>query len=379
MAAVAALFALSACTTEARLAEAPLSLPSGSVSVYVPPLPSPALAQQTFMWTTGRPPVTRFGPVDRPALRRVVSTDRSLGNGDLMFAPSLAATFGSPAAARDAAARTRGRLAPEASYYRDPARAVVVVGATVVVRSLRHRTDRQETRRLLRRDGGQVVAEHDAFGEGDIVADLSCRVTDRGAAREVARDLEDYSLVLSPFDARAPWVGPPLSADQRRARSTYRRLSLPAIRRMRHDRKVRALLRVHRRVSQLLGYRHARPVRDRLAQRVRTLADDAGLRVDPRVVAWSFLEPRGDTFLPEVRAARDRWYARGAPLMGARQGRSVADGSVGDVRLGRRLDLSFLFPDYTGPGLATLALYLDRAGCTDLRYRLTDWDDVRGD
>lgn len=50
------------------------------------------------------------------------------------------------------------------------------------------------------------------------------------------------------------------------------------------------------------------------------------------------------------------------------------------VRLDERLDVSTFLPDrHFAPSLAALVVHVERAGCTDLRYRLLDWDTVRGD
>jgi hypothetical protein len=50
------------------------------------------------------------------------------------------------------------------------------------------------------------------------------------------------------------------------------------------------------------------------------------------------------------------------------------------VRLGDRLDIAGFLPvGHLAPSLAALVVYLDRAGCRDVRYRLLDWDDVRVD
>lgn len=69
--------------------------------------------------------------------------------------------------------------------------------------------------------GADVLVQGDRFGEGQVVADVTCRATDHDAAAAIATPLADLATA-DPY-ARPPWVGPPLTDDEALARSTYRR------------------------------------------------------------------------------------------------------------------------------------------------------------
>lgn len=232
---------------------------------------------------------------------------------------ALALTLSGPREARKVAGLICRDLDRALTRHDDPADAVVLLGSTVVVRGIRGPKALRSVRRLLSGYDGRLLVEGDRYGEGAIVTDLSCRPTDRARARLVARDLDAFERIPPQFFARPPWVDPPLTRTERAARATYH----PFLGRAEHAERRAA--RVGRRMGQL-------PITRR----------------------------RGD-FVPAPTNPSEHW-------------------AMLSTRLGRRLDVSgFLSLGHFAPSLAALLGYLDRAGCTDVRYRVLDWDTVRGD
>lgn len=341
--------------------------------------------QGDFYWSRERPPGTPLGPVHVAGLRRLIETelpDRLFPRVDM----SLATTLGSPAEARQAADEIRARLSGHLTRY-DVREAVAVLGHSVVVRGVTSPSARRSVRRLLSGYGGRVLVEGDRFGEGAIVTDLNCRPTDRQEAAVVVRDLSTYATALDVFQLRPPWVGPALTAQERLARSTYPLFADATMRAMGEDTEMAALSE---------GYLEAlysgdKEGVDRFIARMHARR----LELAPRRLDRPYDPPTLRLLLaePYEGRARDAWGARVGVRMGRlaltrhdngtislRSRASAIAPALLTVRQGSRLDVSGFLPLRNfAPTLASLLLYLDRSGCRDFRYRLLDWDTVRGD
>ena len=84
----------------------------------------------------------------------------------------------------------------------------------------RHEPPHPSDRPFARRDGGEVLLEGDRFGEGSIVADLSCQPTDPASGTAMLDEVGDALLTAGQFSARPPWIGPPPTPREALARAT---------------------------------------------------------------------------------------------------------------------------------------------------------------
>ncbi len=264
---------------------------------------------------------------------------------------------------------------------------MVVLGSSLVVRGIQGAAAMRAARGLLSGYPGEVLVEGDRYGEGAIVTDLSCRPEDRAKAQVVAGDLEDYAGTHDELFLRPPWALPPITSAERLARSTYTRfydaLELAAA----ADPETQELWFHYRQALRAGDTDRLERVQGRIAERRRELSP---VRLegayDPKTLASLRTEP----LEPD---AEPQWAARVGSRMGqlpitrrgdeyvvARGWRFSADATLLTVRLEDRLDVSMFLPmGHFAPSLASLVLYLDRAGCTDVRYRILDWDTVRAD
>lgn len=339
-----------------------------------------------FVWSRGSAPTTPFGAVDVPLLQRLVDTD--LSDADASRADiAVAVTFSRPQAARGMAGRLRADLPRAVTRYDDNREGVVVLGSSVLVRGIPGPAAYRLVRGLLRDHGGETLVEGDRYGEGAIVADLSCRPTERARAQVLASDLDDYARTPYTFFLRPPWAGPALTSSERLARSTYTRFNDVLEEAAAADPETQELWFRYREALRKGDADRMKRVQNRLAERRRELSP-ARLdgEYDPRTLAALRTEPL-------ALDAKPRWSVRVGRRMGqlpireqagevvAARGRNFhADPAFLDVRVGERLDVSTFLPmGHFAPSLAALVLHLDRAGCTDVRYRLLDWDTVRGD
>ena len=340
----------------------------------------------SFVWSRQSGPSTPFGRVYAAALERLVHTDLSdvdLSRSDI----TVALTLGTPGQAPVVAEQVRADLPRTATRYQDPKSAVVVLGSSVVVRGIPSPAGNRSVRRLLRGYPGDVLVEGDRYGEGAIVTDLSCRPTDRARARVVAGDLDDYSNTPHTFFLRPPWAAPALTRSERLARSTYTRFNDVLEDAAAADPETQELWFHYRDALREGDKDRMKRVEGRIAERRRELSPTRlDGEYDPKTLAALRTEPL-------ALDAKLRWGVRVGRRMGqlpikeqvgevvAARGRNFhADPAFLDARIGERLDVSMFLPmGHFAPSLAALVLYLDRAGCTDVRYRLLDWDTVRGD
>ncbi|HLN75971.1 MAG TPA: hypothetical protein VK204_02925 [Nocardioidaceae bacterium] len=338
-----------------------------------------------FVWSRGSAPTTPFGAVDVALLQHLVDTD--LSDADVSRADiAVAVTFTSPEAARGTAERLRADL-PRAVTRYDHRDAVVVLGSSVFVRGIPSPAANRSVRGLLRGYPGDVLVEGDRYGEGSIVADLSCRPTERARAQVLAGDLDDYASTPFDFFLRPPWARPALTGSERLARSTYTRFNDFLEDAADADPETQELWFHYREAHRQGDVDRMSRVQNRISERRRELSPArlegeydpktlAALRTEPLALdakpRWSVRVGRRMGQLPVRRQAGD--------LVAGRDRDLVASPALLTVRLGERLDISTFLPiGHFAPSLASLVLHLHRAGCADVRYRLLDWDDVRVD
>lgn len=343
-------------------------------------------SEDVFVWSRQTGPSTPFGAVDADTLERLVDTDltdATLARADM----AVALTLGTPDQARAAARRVRADLPGTATRYDTPRDAVAVLGSSLVVRGIRDGDSVRTVRGLLSGYPGEVLVEGDRYGEGAIVTDLSCRPEDRAKAHVVAGDLEDYAGTHDDLFLRPPWALPPITSAERLARSTYTRfyeaLELAAA----ADPETQELWFHYRQALRAGDTDRLGRVQGRIAERRRELSP---VRLEGDYDPKTLGSLRAEPLEPD---ARPRWAARVGRRMGQlpiteRGGELVleeedhfsANPTMLTVRLEDRLDVSMFLPmGHFAPSLASLVLYLDRAGCTDVRYRILDWDTVRAD
>jgi hypothetical protein len=229
--------------------------------------------------------------------------------------------------------------------------------------------------------GAETFVEGDRYGEGAIVLDLSCVAASEAGADAMAATLEDTGISLPA--ARPPWVDPPLTADERLARSTYRRWNEAFLARVQGDPLVASL-------GQRIAFAESDAERERLnAELVERLAslEPVALGGETHAGVMTLIENRPTGPGADAYAI---WQRELSALMGT----VASSGPDGDPTWfeqrhtgffssveasGTRLQVGFaIFNRFALGALGTLA-WLDAEGCTDVRVRLTDNDEVSGD
>jgi hypothetical protein len=238
--------------------------------------------------------------------------------------------------------------------------------------------------RLLVKAGATVLLEGDRFSEGGMVLDASCRPPDAATAQRLADEI-DEAILSTQYYAIPPWVEEP-TAEQVLARATVRRWADASIRAM-NDPRVAALFGQMGRASSAEDLRR---LGEELAQILRERGPELlDGPVDAEVLT---LLASGSELLPEPSARAARNEQIGA-LLGAFPLRDVEQGYrfprlddyatlmyIGETRVqGDRLELGVLSPVRFSVAGVQLLAYLDDAGCTDLRIRLTDVDEALPD
>ena len=232
--------------------------------------------------------------------------------------------------------------------------------------------------RLIVKAGATVLLEGDRYNEGGMVLDASCRPPDTLTASRLADEIGD-AIVSTQYYAIPPWVEAP-TTEQALARATIRRWQDASMRAM-SDPRVEPLLR------RMIGAspEQMRQLGEEMAQILRQVGPDLlDGPVDADVLA---LLAAGSEVMPEpsVLAARNEQIAvhLGAyPLRNMEQGYRfplLDDYAtlmyIGETRVqGDRLEMGLLSPVRFSVAGVQLLAYLDEAGCTDLRIRLTDAD-----
>ncbi len=238
-----------------------------------------------FVWAKAEPAVA-LRPVQPAVAAELVegAADSIAPDRDARFGISMVATFETDEAADEQVAAVRKILADSAAWYARPANAsalaqledderpapitppeiaalherllapgtrgvgwggpadraddaVYRIGPVVVVTGLKSETPPEvqsgadpDTDRpihplahLLAAAGGAVLLEGDRYGEGAIVADMSCRPADSASGSALLDELGDAILTAGQFSTRPPWIDPPPTAREALARATMRR------------------------------------------------------------------------------------------------------------------------------------------------------------
>lgn len=394
-----------------------------------------------FVWATAKPEVA-LGSVDPAVAEELIGRAANTiePDRDVRFGISIVATFKSNEAAQEQATAVRGILAASARWYADPVNAaalaqledqdrparmtppeiaalqdrllapgergvgwggqaegadhaVFAIGPVLVVTGMKAETAAEaETgtslpihplAHLLAAAGGEVLLEGDRFGEGSIVADLSCQPADPASGTALLDEIGDALLTAGQFSTRPPWLGPPPTPREALARATYRRFLQGTAAAM-GDQHLQELA---RRIADAPQDDHTAAIAefgDYVRQRGLELMNG---EVDPEVLALIL-----DTQALSDSASRQAWARKLGELMDRLP---VQSGPAGDqpapddyarllisgtMRLqGGRLEMGWLSFGRLAAGLPSLAGYLAARGCSDIRIGLIDFDEVRGD
>lgn len=391
-----------------------------------------------FYWSVDPGPTDLLGDVDPAAARAQVrrsmaAIDRAR---DDTFGISILAGFGTAELARHEADIVRDLLDASAAWYADPANSdarrarddqksdppltppeeaalraagiapgtrgvgwggdaghagdsVWTIGSIVFVTGLRSETNDGSAEpplhpiaHLLAAADGEVVVEGDRAGEGSIVTDLSCAPADVGQVGLLLDEIGD-TMITGRYMATPPWVARPTAA-QAAARAEIRRFQAVGMVAM-SDPAVRDL--INRMGSATATERIA--MIDQLQIEVRRATEAAAQgTIDPEILALVLAEPSGTDA-----GVFGAWLRQIGGLIGQLPLDVSAAGRLypapddygpepwgAAVRfLGDRLEIGEIGFVRTSTGLPLLLAYLDEHGCGNVRYRLVDFDTVRGD
>ena len=228
--------------------------------------------------------------------------------------------------------------------------------------------------------GADVLVQGDRFGNGQIVADVTCRASDHDAAATIAAPLADYPIA-DPY-ARPPWVGPPLSDDEALARSTYRRWAESFADAFANDPWMRDYADRFLAADSEAEYA---ALNAELQAHVREVqAGDIEGEVHPEVAALLASTPSGTD-----PAEYTEWQLELSRLMGPLPTSGGGEPSwleqrqtaymAGTRAVDDRVEIGWVTFNRFELGFTGLLAYLDQQGCEDVRVRLTDYDDVRLD
>jgi len=386
------------------------------------------MAYGDFTWA-GQGPSVAIGPVDAAALREDV--ERAAGvigdDRDEDFPIDVVALFKSADEATTHAKEVRTILHDAAAWYADPAHAsdraarddpdkappmippedaamhanLLAPGtrgigwggtpddAEAAVRTLGPflfviglKTDRwavdvppiHPLAHLLAAQGADVRVEGGMMGQGAVV-DVSCAVGDPAVGQRLRDDIGDGLVAAAAYNARPPWIGPPITDKERLARTTLARWS-GAVASAISDADTRAL--AQRVADAGTADERAAALKDFeqrvVAEGARRVEGD----VDPEVLALLLAAPTGSDATADA-----AWRARLGAVMGALPTHEVGGVAVpawddqaklaifGADRLnGDRLEISQLSFNQFPAGFSSLAAYLAEQGCNDLRIGL---------
>ena len=285
---------------------------------------------------------------------------------------TLVATFDSNADARRAA----GAIALEA-----PARTLILDRILVAYHLVPDpEDDPVPVATQLTGLGADVLVQGDRFGEGQVVADVTCRAADHDAAAMIAAPLADYPTA-DPY-ARPPWVGPPLTDEEELARSTYRRWATGFAEAFANDPWMGQYADRFLAADSEAEYA---ALNAELQAHVRELqVGSIEGEVHPEVAALLASTPTGTD-----PAAFTEWQRELSRLMGPLPTSSGGLPSWLDQRqvaylagtraVDDRVEIGWVTFNSFELGFTGLLAHLDQQGCDDVRVRLTDYDDVRLD
>jgi hypothetical protein len=396
-----------------------------------------------FVWAAGEPTAT-IGAIDPDTARELV--DRAAAviepDRDDRFEITIVATFDTAEQAAARADGVRDILEDAASWYADPGNAaarsalgdpeqsapltppeeaamkanllapgtrgigwggdpgaaddaVYTLGPILVVTGLKSesRGDSDETQlhplaRLLAAVGGEVLLEGDRYGEGSIVADASCRLEPSASPDALRDELGEVIETSGQFSARPPWIGPPITAEERLARATYRRWT-EGMAAAFNDQDLRELAQRMATTTdpserQAAMAEFQREIVDRGLSKIEGELDleTLVLLLDPPAIDMSTFDA----------SAYEAWQRTIGERMGQLPMRETEYGAApfpddyarlattGSVTLnGDRLELGWTMFGRFAAGMPYLAAYLAEQGCVDMKLGTVDFDTVRGD
>jgi hypothetical protein len=227
---------------------------------------------------------------------------------------------------------------------------------------------------LLAAQGADVRVEGGTMGEGAVV-DASCAIADPAVGRRLRDDIGDAMVAAAAYDARPPWIGPPITDKERLARATLARWS-GAVASALSDADTVALA---QRVAQAATPDERTAALKDFQQRIlKEGSRRVEGEVDPEVLALLLAAPQGSDDTADA-----SWRARLGAAMGALPTHDVDGVAVpawddaaklaifGADRLnGDRLEISQLSFNQFPAGFSSLAAYLADQGCRDLRIGL---------
>jgi hypothetical protein len=390
-----------------------------------------------FMWAQGEPtqPIGTVDPaevreaVDRAAM--VIESDR-----DFDFPISIIATFDRPDQAEAHAQKIREILMTAAAWYADPANpdaraalddpdrmapltppeetamrdnllapgdrgigwggdpetaddAVYTLGPIVVVTGLESDSFTTEAlpelhplAHLLAAQGADVLLEGDRFGEGSIIADVSCETPDGATATKLLDEVGD-AIATAQYNTRPPWLGAP-TGQQALARATYRRWLAGYMDAASDDR-------THELLQQIASASTAE-ARDAATRELSAHLGEKGLQNIEGEVDLEALRLLVEQ--PDVTDADayEAWAGDIAERLGRLPVQPTEYGDrpswddanrlvhTGSVRVnGGRLEIGWAAPSRFAAAMPYLAGYLEERGCSDIRLATVDFDSVRGD
>lgn len=228
--------------------------------------------------------------------------------------------------------------------------------------------------------GAELLLQGHRFGEGQVVADVTCRATTHDAAAAIALQLAEYPTT-NPA-ARPPWVGPPLTKDELLARSTYRRWAESLAVDLSNDPWMTDYARRWMAAESQTEYG---ALSAELESHMRQLQARAIERdFHPEMVALLTSTPSSSdpTAYAEWQRALSRLMGPVATSSGAeptwldqRQAAFMAGARAVDDRV----EIGWVSFNRFELGFTGLLAHLEEQGCGDVRVRLTDYDDVRMD
>jgi hypothetical protein len=236
---------------------------------------------------------------------------------------------------------------------------------------------------LLAAQGADVLLEGDRFGEGAIVADLSCRVADRQAGGALLDEVTD-AMVTGPLYSRPPWIGDPLTAEEALARATYRRW----------ENGITAGIDGARLADLGRTWAEAptQEERDAGMREIEQFLKQQGLdhlegEVDPATLALIVDSPGitdADAYAAWTAKIADRMGgleldpAESGPMPNADDYAQLAFTGTGQL-IDDRLQLGWVSFGRFAAAMPKLAAYLTERGCDDVKLEAVDFDAVRGD
>ena len=229
---------------------------------------------------------------------------------------------------------------------------------------------------LLAAEAADVVFEGDRYGHGSVAVDVSCHITDLASAETIRDDLGD-AIATSGFDARPPWIGPPLTDAERLARATYRRWSNGMVAAF-NDLEIRDLAEQIAASSNADDRAAAMAAFQRKIQE-RGMANVEG-ELDPETMA-SWPTPPSAPTPTRTTPGRGRSASAWAGSRSTRRSTGTSPSADDDARMpyfgavrvnGDRLEIAQFSAGRFGAGFPYLAGYLADHGCDDLRARVFD-------